>query len=83
MKKQISWKEKLPDGRRREVRVVVARGGLKWQFKYSDRPEWIYDHSPAEADWDVLEDILERRAGRGRAVERLDMVRTLRSRAGR
>ncbi len=79
----ISWTEKLPDGVKRETRVHVSRRNLKWQFKRTDEEQWDYDRAPDAADWDMLEDVLHRRAGRGNAVGMLDAVRLLRGKAAR
>lgn len=78
MKRRISWTVKLPDGATREVRATFSRGGVKWQFKASDEERWDYDSAATAADWDTLEDILCRRAKRGRGVERVESVRRLR-----
>ncbi len=78
MKNNISWTEKTDDGVKRETRVHVSRRNLKWQFKRADEDRWDYDSTPLEADWDMLEDILKRRAGRGRAVDLLDSIQQLR-----
>jgi hypothetical protein len=78
----ISWTEKLPDGVKRETRVHVSQRHLKWQFKRTDQEKWDYDSPAGEADWDMLEDILRRRAGRGNAVNMLEAVRLLRAKAG-
>lgn len=79
----ISWTIKLPDeGVKRETRVHVSKRELKWQFKRSDQEKWDYDSPPEPADWDRLEDVLHRRAGRGNAVNMLDAVKAMRAKAG-
>ena len=78
----ISWKEKLPDGVKREVRVHVSHQKLKWQFKRSDAEGWDYDSAPLASDWDQLLDILRRRAGRGRSVDLVEAVRRMRVKVG-
>ena len=78
MKNKISWTEKCEDGVKREVRVEVTRGGLKWQFKRADEDRWDYASRPTAEDWDVLEEILERRAHRGRGINMLEAVRKIR-----
>ena len=78
MKNKISWTERCEDGVKREVRVEVTRGGLKWQFKRADEDRWDYASWPTAEDWDVLEEILERRAHRGRGINMLEAVRKLR-----
>ena len=82
MSREISWIAKLPDGVKREVRVAVAHGSLKWQFKRSDAERWDYDSAPLREDWDNLEDILVRRAARGKKVAFLPSVRRMRAKAG-
>jgi hypothetical protein len=82
MKNRISWTERQEDGVKRETRVEVSGRGLKWQFKRTDEERWDYESQPQEADWDTLEDILRRRAGRGRAVKQLLMVQKIRESAG-
>lgn len=78
----ISWTEKLSDGVKRETRVHVSQRRLKWQFKRTDQETWDYDSAPRVADWDMLEDILQRRAGRGNSVNMREAVQLLRSKAG-
>ncbi len=82
VKQKISWTTKLDGGVKREVRVATSRRALKWQFKRSDEEQWDYDSPPTPEDWDMLEDILRRRAGRGRTVELIDVVRKIRAKAG-
>lgn len=81
MKQKISWTTKLDGGVKREVRVTTSKKALKWQFKRSDEEHWAYDSAPTAEDWDALEDILRRRAGRGRTVEMLGIVQKMRARA--
>jgi hypothetical protein len=82
MHRVTSWTIKLEDGVKRETRVRISRRDLKWQFKRSDQEHWDYDSDPTTEDWDRLEDILRRRAGRGRGNELLDDVRRMRAKAG-
>jgi len=82
MKRRIAWTTRLPDRVKRETRVHVTFGGLKWQFKRSDEERWDYSSAPTSDDWDMLEDILQRRAHRGHAIALLPAVRTMRERAG-
>ena len=82
MKKILSWTVRLEDGIKRETRVQVHARDLKWQFKRYDEEQWDYDTPPSSDDWDRLEDILRRRAGRGRAVHLLDDIRKLRMKSG-
>jgi hypothetical protein len=79
----ISWTVKLPDdGVKRETRVHVSQRNLKWQFKRTDEEAWDYDSPPEPEDWDMLEDVLRRRAGRGNSVNMLEAVKALRVKAG-
>ena len=78
MRSDISWTERQADGVKRETRVRISKTAVKWQFKRTDQERWDYDSPPDDADWDMLEDILRRRAHRGRTVAMLDMVRRLR-----
>ncbi len=55
MKRQVCWVEKLEDGVKREIRVTVHGGKIKWQFKRSDMSQWDYDSAPTEQDWDALQ----------------------------
>lgn len=82
MKRKISWTKRCDDGVKREVRVDVTKGALKWQFKRADEERWDYDSEPLVEDWDELESILIRREGRGRGVHMHDVVRKHRERAG-
>lgn len=82
MSKKISWTLRMEDGVKREVRVELARHHIKWQFKRADEACWDYDKEPEPADWDELEDILKRRAGRGRIQDQLTIVQKMRSKAG-
>jgi hypothetical protein len=82
MKNLVKWTAVEGDGVKREVRVTVTRGALKWQFKRANADAWDYAGAPLPVDWERLEDILRRRAGRGRAAGMLDTVRKLRARVG-
>ena len=75
MKQPICWTERGEDGVKREVRVEVASGSIRWQFKRADETTWDYDSEPDANDWDRLEEILERRAARGRSVNMQETVR--------
>lgn len=83
MKKMISWTVKTDDGVKRETRVNVSRRSIKWQFKRADESRWDYDSDPLDSDWNMLEDVLRRRAGRGRAVDLLASVQKLRAGGGK
>ncbi len=79
----ISWTIKAPDGVKCETRVQVSQRKLKWQFKRADQERWDYNRAPEVADWDMLEDVLRRRAGRGCAPGVLAGVKALRAKAAR
>jgi len=83
MRTKISWTERQADGVKRETRVEIGRTGVKWQFKRADEERWDYDSLPVAEDWDALEDILRRRAHRGRTVSMQEMVKKLRAKAER
>ena len=78
MKRKISWTRRGEDGVKREVRVVVSRGGIKWQFKRADEERWDYDSAPTEEEWDALEEILRRRMSRGKSINLMESVRKIR-----
>ena len=78
MKQKISWTIRLDDGVKREVRVTMTGRSLRWQSKRSDEDQWVYDFTPSTDDWDALEDILSRRARRGRSVNALTVAQKLR-----
>ena len=80
MKHRVKWTNRCEDGVKREVRVEITRGGLKWQFKRVDEDRWDYDTRPTEEEWDALEEILSRRARRGKGLTMLEAVRANRSR---
>ena len=82
MARQTSWTAREPDGVKREVRVSIHGRRLRWQFKRADEARWRYDDEPRPDDWEALEDILTRRAGRGRVLSALATVRELRAKAG-
>ena len=82
MKRKISWTRRGEDGVKRETRVVVSRGGIKWQFKRADEERWDYDSAPTEEEWDALEEILRRRMNRGRSINLMEAARKLRRRDG-
>lgn len=82
MRRQIRWTDKLPDGVKRDVRVSVHGGTIKWQFLRSDKAGWDYDTPPTPEDWDALEQRLLDRYNRGHvAIEKiLNLVRRERPR---
>lgn len=61
MLRQICWKERDEEGNRREIRVTVRRGEVKWQFKSDTDEQWDYTTPPAPADWDNLLERMESR----------------------
>lgn len=82
MKRKISWTLRCDDGVKREVRVELSHGSMKWQFKRADEERWDYDTPATAADWDMLETIIEHRQGRGRALNFKPVVARFRSMAG-
>ncbi|MBT3193684.1 MAG: hypothetical protein HN341_14145 [Verrucomicrobia bacterium] len=82
MNNNISWTVRQSDGVKRETRVHVSLRALKWQFKRADQAQWDYDSAPTADDWDMLENVLARRAGRGHAPKVLPAVRKMRAQAG-
>ncbi len=79
MKRKTSWTHKCEDGVKREVRVELHHGTIKWQFKRKDEESWDYDSKPTKKDWDALEDILKRRAHRGKGGTILQSVKKMRA----
>lgn len=75
MKQPICWTERCDDGVKREVRVEVAAHHIRWQFKRHDEDSWNTEQEPDLEDWDSLEEILERRAARGRSINMQEIVR--------
>ncbi len=61
MHRQICWVERGDDGVRRELRVTVHRGQVKWQFKAETDERWDYTSPPTPADWDNLLERVENR----------------------
>lgn len=82
MKSLIKWTTVEPDEVRCEVRVTVSRERLKWQFLRRDAERWEYDRVPSPQHWDELQDLLRRRAARGRAAHLVEVVAGLRMKAG-
>ena len=82
MKNKISWTIRDDDQVKRETRVEVTSGKIKWQFKRADEERWDYDRKPVGQDWDELEEIIERRMGRGRAVKMDELIKRARREAG-
>ncbi len=82
MKRKISWTTRLDDGVKQEIRVEVNKNSLRWQRKRADEESWTYDFVPVAEEWDMLEDILMRRVGRGRAREWATNIHKMRLKAG-
>ena len=82
MRRKVSFTRREDDGVKREVRVEITAKSIKWQFKRADDERWDYDSDPRPSDWDELDEILGRRAGRGRALNLQNAVRKHRSDAG-
>jgi hypothetical protein len=82
MMRQVCWNERLEDGVRREVRVAVQRGQVKWQFKRTDEEHWDYTTPPTRADWDALVERMEDRYQRRNVShDDLELVRRERGKA--
>jgi len=76
MNRQICWTERLEDRVKREVRVTVIQGSVKWQFKRSDEERWDYDSPPSAADWETLLEHAENRYRRRTCSHKdLDLIR--------
>ena len=78
VKRKISWTRRCEDGVKRETRVTISRGGIKWQFKRADEERWNYSLAPTEEEWDILEEILRRRISRGRGINLMESLRKFR-----
>lgn len=61
MHRQICWTERLDDGVKRDIRVTVRNGVIKWQFKADTEERWDYTSPPTPADWDSLLERVENR----------------------
>ena len=80
--RQICWIEKLDDGVKRDVRVSVQRGHVKWQFKRSDQDRFDYDSPPTRDDWDNFMERMENRYHRRNvSFDDLELVRVARAKA--
>ena len=78
MQRSICWTERLEEGVRREVRVAVMRGGVKWQFKLSTEEKWDYRTPPSADDWaNLLERMENRYQRRNVSFDDLSLVRRL------
>lgn len=82
MLRQICWKERNEEGIRREIRVTVQRGQVKWQFKAEDQDRWDYDGPPSTEEWDSLLERMENRYQRRNvSFDDLSLVRREHARA--
>lgn len=78
MQRQVCWVEKLEDDAKREVRVGVQGGQVKWQFKLSTELKWDYNTPPTLADWDNFMERMENRYQRRNIkLSDLELVRRL------
>ena len=74
--------EKLDDGVKRDVRVSVQRGHVKWQFKRSDQDRFDYDSPPTRDDWDNFMERMENRYHRRNvSFDDLELARVARAKA--
>jgi len=82
MMRQVCWIEKLDDGVKRDVRVAVERGQVKWQFKRSDEDRFDYTTPPTSEDWDqFLERMENRYQRRNVSFDDLQLARQARAKA--
>ena len=78
MRSQHIWKERDPEGRKREVRATKFGGAWRFQAKYTDELEWTYYERPLFEDLLALKDIIFRKYQRRRAsAEDVDSVEKL------
>ncbi|MEM9400785.1 MAG: hypothetical protein AAF984_11305 [Verrucomicrobiota bacterium] len=66
MERQICWKDKNDQGEKRDTRVRIFGGKIKWQFKTTSMDRWDYDTPPTVEQWDDLIRKLEGRYNRKR-----------------
>jgi hypothetical protein len=62
-----AWTERLPDGRKREVRAVKFGGDWKLSHKIRGDEEWVTPKKPDVADLKRLREILTLKYNRRRA----------------
>jgi len=74
MRRQVRWVNKLEDGSKRQVRVTVGAGKVKWQCKLANEEEWNYDMIPIMEDWDALDEVVGRRQKRQRGASEKDVI---------
>jgi hypothetical protein len=78
MHRQICWVDRLEDGIKREVRVTVLRGEVKWQFKLATEERWDYKSPASRDDWDsLLQRVENRHQRRNATLADLELVRRL------
>jgi len=70
MIRQICWKVKMPEGGKKEIRVDFFAGKIRWQVKFPDADNWIYDYQAPIEDWDELLDQVKRRYDRGNVAHK-------------
>jgi len=82
MMRQVCWIEKLEEGVKRDVRVGVEGGKVKWQFKRSDQERFDYTTPPTREDWDhFLERMENRYQRRNVSYDDLQLVRSAMAKA--
>jgi hypothetical protein len=81
MRRQVCWVEKMEDGVKREIRVAIEQGKVKWQFKRADEEKWDYDSAPTAEQWAELAEKMERRyCRRNVPLKDLEIIRKLKPR---
>ena len=83
MRKEIAWKEKAPDGVKREVRVTFPGGDqIKWQFLRAGAEKWDYTTPPEPDHWELLLEKLENLYNRTRVpYKMLELARKVASKS--
>ena len=64
---QHTWRNRLEDGRKREVRATKFGGSWRLQAKVTGDPDWTYYDRPLLEDLLALKEILTRKYQRRRA----------------
>ena len=67
MHNEHAWKERTPEGEKREIRAVKFGKQWRLQSKLKSEAQWTYYDRPLEADLETLLDILRRKYQRRRA----------------
>ena len=67
MRSQHIWRDRNPDGERREVRATKFGGAWRFQAKTAGDLEWTYYERPLLEDLLALKEILTRKYQRRRA----------------